>query len=260
MRPYAVLSNGERFRVELARRLLEDGDPVVVDEFTSVVDRQVAQIGSHAVQKYCRRAGKRFVAVTCHYDVIDWLQPDWVLDMATRSFTRRALQRRPAVECTIGRVPRSAWALFAPYHYLTAELHRAAQCYGLWVNGRLAAFAGLLYQPVSKMVGRPIWRVSRLVTLPDWQGLGLAFVLCDALGAEHAAAGLRLRTYPAHPALIRGFDRSKCWSLKRAPGKLEASNRRSRRSVDVGEMGGRPCAVFEYVGPAASERRLLQAA
>src|ERR1041385_3871841 len=48
MRPYAVLSNGEKFRVELARRILELPDPIVVDEFTSVVDRQVAQIGAHA--------------------------------------------------------------------------------------------------------------------------------------------------------------------------------------------------------------------
>jgi len=261
MRPHAVLSNGEKFRVELARRLLEDGDPIVVDEFTSVVDRQVAQIGAHAVQKYCRKNGKRFVAVTCHFDLLEWLQPDWVLDMATRQFQRRLLQRRPAIDCTIGRLPRSAWSLFAPYHYLTAELHKAAQCYGLWANGRLAAFAGLLHQPIStRDHGKPIWRVSRLVTLPDWQGLGLAFVLCDALGAEHSGAGLRLRTYPAHPALIRGFDRSPRWKLKQAPGRLGASNRRSQSSTKVGEMGGRPCAVFEYVGPASTELRLLRAA
>ena len=30
LRPYAVLSNGERFRVELARRMLEQPDPIVV--------------------------------------------------------------------------------------------------------------------------------------------------------------------------------------------------------------------------------------
>ena len=81
MKPYAVLSTGERFRVEMARQLLEGGDLIVVDEFTSVVDRQVAQIGAHAVQKYVRKSpGKQFVAATCHYDVIDWLQPDWMLE------------------------------------------------------------------------------------------------------------------------------------------------------------------------------------
>jgi ABC-type glutathione transport system ATPase component len=73
MKPYAVLSTGEKFRIELARHLLEGADLVVVDEFTSVIDREVAAIGSHTVQKLVRKSGKRFVAVTCHYDVIDWL-------------------------------------------------------------------------------------------------------------------------------------------------------------------------------------------
>ena len=40
-----------------------------MDEFTSVVDRQVAQIGAHAIQKYVRKHGRQFVAVSCHYDI-----------------------------------------------------------------------------------------------------------------------------------------------------------------------------------------------
>jgi GNAT superfamily N-acetyltransferase len=257
MRPYAVLSNGEKFRVELARRLLEDGDPIVIDEFTSVVDRQVAQIGSHAVQKYCRRQSKRFVAVGCHYDVIDWLQPDWVLDMATRQFSRRLLQRRPALDCVVGRVPRSAWEMFAPYHYLTGELHRAAQCYALWCGGRIAAFAGMIPVPVSAGPdkGTAIWRCSRLVTLPDWQGLGLAMVLIDAVGSEYAGARKRVRTYPAHPALVRSFDNSKHWRMTKPPGQFSTRNDRSDNPALT--SGGRPCATFEYCGPAAAEPRII---
>ncbi len=243
MRPYAVLSNGEKFRVDLARRLLEVPDPIVVDEFTSVVDRQVAKIGSHAVQKHVRRLGKKFVAVTCHYDVIEWLQPDWVLDVATRSFTRRSLQRRPDVECVVGRVPYSAWSLFAPFHYLTADLHRAAQCFGLWCDGQLAAFAGVLHQAHSRV--RDIKRISRVVTLPDYQGLGLAFALIDRLGAAYKAVGMRLRNYPAHPAFVRAHDRSKVWRLEKKPGVFSAKTSAS----STVKMSGRPCAVFEYCGP-----------
>lgn len=247
MRPFAVLSNGERFRVDLARRLLELPDPVVVDEFTSVVDRQVAQIGSHAIQKLVRRQGRRFVAVGCHYDVIDWLQPDWVLDMSTRQFTRRLLQRRPSVECTIGRLPRAAWTLFSPFHYLTAELHKAAACYGLWANGKLAAFTSVLHMPHAKV--RDIKRVSRTVTLPDWQGLGLVFALNDQIGAAHRGVGLRLRVYPAHPAFVRAFDRAPKWKLITAPGAGGSANTKSRLAG-----GGRPCAVFEYCGEAMPPR------
>ena len=45
LRPFHLLSNGEQFRVNLARTLAEMPELAVVDEFTSVVDRTVARIG-----------------------------------------------------------------------------------------------------------------------------------------------------------------------------------------------------------------------
>ena len=63
MRPCHVLSNGEQFRVNLARTLAELPELAVVDEFTSVIDRTVAKIGSAAVSKTVRRRGQKFVAV-----------------------------------------------------------------------------------------------------------------------------------------------------------------------------------------------------
>lgn len=82
LKPYSVLSNGEKMRVDLARALLER-DFVVFDEFTSVVDRQVAQTACIAIQKAVRKSGKQFIAVSCHYDILKWLQPDWVFDTNT---------------------------------------------------------------------------------------------------------------------------------------------------------------------------------
>ena len=79
LKPYSVLSNGEKMRVDLARALLERNF-VVFDEFTSVVDRQVAQTACLAISKAVRRTKKKFIAVSCHYDILDWLEPDWVFD------------------------------------------------------------------------------------------------------------------------------------------------------------------------------------
>lgn len=79
LKPYAVLSNGEKMRVDLARALLEQ-DQVCFDEFTSVVDRQVAETMCIATNKAIKRTGKQFIAVTCHYDVVNWLDADWVFD------------------------------------------------------------------------------------------------------------------------------------------------------------------------------------
>ena len=49
LKPYSVLSNGQKMRVDLANALLRDDDLIVFDEFTSVVDRNVARIGSYAL-------------------------------------------------------------------------------------------------------------------------------------------------------------------------------------------------------------------
>lgn len=85
LKPYDVLSNGEKMRVDLALAL-SSKDRIVFDEFTSVVDRVVAQTGSYAINKYVRKLNKQFVAVTCHYDVLDWLEPDWIFDTKDMRF------------------------------------------------------------------------------------------------------------------------------------------------------------------------------
>jgi ABC-type ATPase with predicted acetyltransferase domain len=88
LKPYSVLSNGEKMRCDVARIMLEK-DFAVFDEFTSVIDRNVAKIGSNAIQKYIRKKNKKFVAVTCHYDVEDWLLPDWVFNTDNMEFIKK---------------------------------------------------------------------------------------------------------------------------------------------------------------------------
>ena len=86
LKPYAVLSNGEKMRVDLANGILSNKDIIVFDEFTSVVNREVAKIGSYAIQKSIRKQNKKFIAVSCHYDIIDWLEPDWIFCTDDMSF------------------------------------------------------------------------------------------------------------------------------------------------------------------------------
>lgn len=84
LKPYQVLSTGEKMRVDLARALLEN-DFIVYDEFTSTVDRQVAKVLCIALNKTLKEhyPEKKFVAVSCHKDFIEYLQPDWVFDTDT---------------------------------------------------------------------------------------------------------------------------------------------------------------------------------
>ena len=91
LRPFNALSNGEQYRAGLARLICAPPEKAIVDEFTSVVDRQIAKIGAAAFAKSWRRSkGKQVVLLSCHYDVIDWLQPDWVFDTATGQVKKKS--------------------------------------------------------------------------------------------------------------------------------------------------------------------------
>lgn len=262
LRPFHVLSNGEKFRVDLARRIAELPDPVVVDEFSSVIDRQVAKIASHALAKYVRRKKRQFVAVSCHSDIIDWLQPDWVLEPVGMQFHWRSLQRRPAVDVTICRVSYEAWHLFSPFHYLTNTLNRGARCYCAFVDGRPVAIVGVIHYPHPK-IGN-LKRLSRVVTHPDWQGLGIAFHLMDAVSAAYKAMGFVVHINPAHPAFIRSLDRSRSWQLRSKPGaSMNVGKAKNLTAFRRGICTGRPAATFRYAGPAMERgdaQRLLASA
>lgn len=210
LRPFAALSNGEQFRCQLARALLESGEILVFDEFTSVVDRTVAQIGSAAVAKSLRARrlnAKKFVAVTCHYDVLDWLSPDWILDMATCRLERGLLRRRPPIRLQVHRCRHEVWSMFKRHHYLSADLHRSAQCYLATWQDRPTCFAAIL--PVIGFAG--MRRVSRIVTLPDFQGVGIGMSMLNALGQIHQRERLRLTITTSHPGMIAGLKISPTW-------------------------------------------------
>lgn len=245
MRPYATLSNGEQFRANIAASLLTCKDQIIViDEFTSVVDRQVALVASNSVQKYARQNDKQIVLATCHYDITEWLQPDWVIEPHKERFVWRSVQPRPKLDAYISRVEYSVWKHFAPYHYLTAELNRSARCYALHLAGEPVAFAGVL--PAVGYAN--IRTVSRLVTLPDYQGLGLALRLVDTLGAAFRARKMYFHMRPSHPSLIHTFDKSSTWALRNS----------GRQFAAAGSAGGpkgagrRNPPTFRYCGAALS--------
>lgn len=82
-KPHHVLSNGERHRSDIAR-LLQSG--AIIDEFTSVVNRETAKSLSTCISKYIRKNNLRNVIFsTCHRDIVEWLEPDWVFDCDSKN-------------------------------------------------------------------------------------------------------------------------------------------------------------------------------
>jgi GNAT superfamily N-acetyltransferase len=274
IKPYHVLSGGERFRCDLARALsnakfgmrsAESPDvssddsafriphsalPLVVfDEFTSVVDRTVAKVCSAAIAKGIRRGTIpcRFVAVTCHYDVAQWLAPDWVLDMATGRLQRRCL-RRPTIELEVRRCRMAAWQLFKRHHYLSGSLANGARCYLTTWEGEPVNFCATM-PLVTKKRRR---RFTRIVTLPDYQGIGIGMRAMAAVAALERRHGYRVNVTSSHPALIRHCRHSPLWRC------ADVKPRGTRRSKLEGELQyrnsvGRAVVSFEFIGrPAAS--------
>lgn len=252
VKPYAVLSNGEQFRCDLARALaagcggVEEEKPILAfDEFTSVVDRNVARVCSAAIAKGVRRGDLpcRFVAVTCHYDIAEWLEPDWVLDMATGRLTRRRL-RRPRIELEIHRCRVAAWRLFARHHYLTGSIAPQAKCYLATWNGEPVSFAATL--PIIGGKGRR--RFTRIVTLPDYQGIGIGMRTVEAVADSQREEGLRVNVTSSHPALIRHCDRSPCWRVVAVKRTGQAASRRRTAFTTYRNSAGRSVVSFEYLG------------
>ena len=264
VKPYQVLSCGEQFRCDLAKALsrgfrletldsrsiqsssLKPNTPslLVFDEFTSVVDRNVAKACSTAIAKGIRRGCIlcRFIAVTCHYDVAEWLEADWVLDMAASKLTRRRL-RRPDIQLEIHRSRLAAWPLFARHHYLNGNLAPPSRCYLATWQDEPVAFCATL--PVITRKNHR--RFTRIVTLPDYQGMGIGMRVVEAVASLHREEGHRVNVTSSHPGLIRHCRNSELWKAVNVKKSGTTSGPPALYQKYRGALG-RAVVSFEYVG------------
>ncbi len=247
LKPFHVLSTGEKFRATVARALLDKRGLVAIDEFTSVVDRQVARIGACAVAKSVRRfPGKQFVAVSCHDDIVEWLQPDWILEPHAGRFAWRSLQRRPDIDLEIRRVHYSAWELFASHHYMSADINRSAVCFAAFVGGRAIAFDAWLPFVGRLKHGGHARRGHRTVCLPDYQGVGIGRALFETISSMWAGLNYRVFSRTAHPAEIRSRMRTKNWRLTGHG--FTARDTGKQKSLAKSRTVSRRAASFEWIG------------
>lgn len=248
LRPFSCLSNGEQFRVTLARALAEENDLFVIDEFTSVVDRTVARIGSHAVAKAIRKKpGKRMVAVSCHFDITEWLQPDWIYEPVGNLFSWRSLRRRPAISITVRRVDKAAWELFKRHHYLSSSLNISAACFLGEIEGQPCAFVAVTSFPHPRRSG---YRAHRIVCLPDFQGAGIGLAVSDFVAAMYRAKGKPYFLTTGNPAIVQTQAHSKNWRLINTGNSARAGS--ANRGITIVKKdwkhSNRNTVTFEFCG------------
>ena len=202
IRPAYTLSNGQRARAECALRMASsDDEPItLIDEWTSVVDRTIGKVMSHCIQKHARKFDKRVVLCSCHYDVIEWLNPDWVIDCNKQEFTDRRLlwrdyKRTEQLQFDIRRVDdRRTWKYFSKYHYLSDRLPGGhIELYGLFHGADQIGFQCFAnYVPWRNgNIEREKMHSNRTVIHPDYAGLGM---------------GIKLINHTSLDMMKRGYD------------------------------------------------------
>ena len=261
LRPYTVLSNGERFRANLARLIAEAPPRAVLDEFSSVVDRQIARVGAGAFAKAWRRTGGQAVLLSCHYDILDWLQPDWVYDTASGQFERGRLRCRPRLRMDIHQTDWRYWPLFEPHHYLALPHMIAATCYVASIDG-----APVAHVAVSTRPGLVEARACRLVVMPEWQGAGVGMRFLDAVcrawrsGRNRYGKPMPTLFHTSHPGLAAALRRDPKWTqvsagllggnkVRGAQSMQRSATRKANCAAGTG-YGGHFRAVqgFRYIG------------
>lgn len=262
LRPFKVLSNGEQFRAGLARLICERPEFAVIDEFTSVIDRQIASVGAAAFGKSWRRGKGQVVLLTPHYDILEWLQPDWFYDTKeARFYDRDCLRQRPEIAVDIYRVPGTRWKFFKSHYYLDLPHPVAAQYF--------IGFVG--EEPVTHLAVAPMfqgghYRATRLVVLPEWQGIGVGTAFLSEVCRLHLDGkgrnGHKLTTlfHTSHPQLCHALRKSRKWvqvsGVLKFADKSKSIKTLSKSAIGQGKkatsggFGGHFRAVqgFEFIG------------
>jgi len=102
------------------------------------------------------------------------------------------------------------WKVFRQYHYLNGSLGAGVRCYVARYQDKPIAFIAVAHTHMK----RNYFRVSRLVVLPDYQGIGIGKRLLNFI-AELYTSQVNLPFYlvTSNPQLVRSnLDK---WKVKR---------------------------------------------
>lgn len=258
MRPYQVLSTGEKFRADLARQLINGA---IIDEFTSVVDRNVAKACSYALRRYCdKHSLQKMVFASCHYDIIDWLRPDWVFDTSTGQLAGRGVEKRPKIKLEIVPCSSKAWAIFSKHHYLSHDINKSARCWLVLWGRTPIGFASALAFPNGNM--KNAWREHRTVVLPDYQGLGLGVRISDKIAQMFIDQGCRYFSKTAHPRMGEYRNASSLWkpTSKNKMARKDYATTTTKTKEDGHKLrhASRVCYSHEFMGQNFATKDLEQ--
>lgn len=256
IRPVYTLSNGQKARAEAVLLMCQDKEVICIDEWTSVVDRNVAKAMSHCIQKFAKSRGKKVILLTCHYDIIEWLSPDWLIDCNKQEFKLPKsnaffFSERDKIEITIRPGCKDTWKYFSKYHYLSDKLPKGLiYTFGVFIGSTQIGFQCFAnYVPPVKGK-KKIFHFNRIVIHPDYQGFGLGLkVINETSRYMQAKYGYRIMGKFSSTPVYKAMIRDKNWQfLKtiRTMGKMHQGSGMSNR-LNFREYGSTSYS-FEFIG------------
>lgn len=96
---------------------------------------------------------------------------------------------------------------------MNTNIANACVCYGLYDNDNIVGFCGVLHQPHSK--NTKLKRVSRLVILPDYQGIGLGTKFLNVIAEHYKQMGYDFRIVTSAKNMIHALNNSDKWKMIR---------------------------------------------
>lgn len=229
LRPYKTLSNGEQYRARMAYMASKnDNDVILIDEYTSVVDRDVAKAMSYALHKYIRKHNKKIILASCHFDIIDWLMPDWIYTPENGGVLEKGdylRQGRPKIQLQVSRVEAKTWDIFKKHHYLTEMNNKAYSHYLFEWNDKPVGI--VVVSPLPSGTIKNAFRGSRTVVLPDYQGMGIGSSISDFIAGIYKSINRQYYVKTVNPALGEYRNKSNHWIGTPDNGKI----RKDRKAI-----------------------------
>lgn len=215
LRPFNKLSNGEQYRATIAYLIGSslNNEIVLIDEFTSVVNRDVAKSMSFAIQKYIRKHNKKVIFASCHYDIFEWLMPDYILSPEKGGNLEKVeylRQGKPKINLQVSRCKPEVWDYFKKHHYLTQEAN-TSYIYLLFEYNSKPIAINIIGSQVGLTNGKNGFRESRLVVLPDYQGIGIGSKISTFTAQIVVANNCNYYTKTVNPALGEYRNKSLDW-------------------------------------------------
>ena len=115
----------------------------------------------------------------------------------------------------------------------------------LW-DGVPVAFCGVINQYGQKNRRR----ITRVVTLPDYQGVGIGARMLETVCSHERRTGVRIGITSSHPAIIGYCKRSPMW-VSRAVSRVGSRRNYKVNNKTMKTSQGRSVVSFEFVGSAA---------